>query len=168
MKIRCRHGWHSGDAEAAVVHAEFGHKMKIVLFTAPLAIPNMISPDVLQSINKAIRRHVQSKGDADSPWQNPLVPQDCVAAFAMAKLLTQKQFDHYLAVAPEGHVYGFFFERLGARVLSVFVDYPPRRLESRDDLTVIQGGRVLILEDDVISGVTLQLVPIPLEYAGTP
>ncbi len=76
----------------------------------------------------------------------------------MAKLLTENQFDRYLAVAPEGHVYGFFLEWLGARVLSVFVDYPPWQLETRDDLAVIRGGRVPILEDDIISGVTLQLV----------
>ena len=77
----------------------------------------------------------------------------------MAKLLTEKEvFDHCLAVAPEGHVYGFFFEGPGTQILPVLIAYPPKQLETRDDLTVSRDGRVLVLEDDVISGVTLQLV----------
>ena len=50
------------------------------------------------------------------------------------------------------------FELLGATVLSVHVDYPPRRCEVLDDLSVVRDKRVLILEDDVISGVTLGYV----------
>jgi len=56
-----------------------------------------------------------------------------------------------------GH-YGYFFEQLGARILAVHVDYPPRRCEVLDDLSILRDGRVLILEDDVVSGVTLRLV----------
>jgi len=55
-------------------------------------------------------------------------------------------------------VYGYFFERLGAKVLSVFVGYPPSEIRIFDDLSQFKGRRVLILEDDVISGVTLTLV----------
>ncbi len=125
----------------------------------------MINLKLLEQLSRDAYRHCSSKGDADSPWQNPLAPDDCVSAFMMAKTLTEKRlFDHYVAVAPEGHVYGFFFEKFGAKVLSVFVDYPPRKLEMRDDLRVIRGGRVLILEDDVISGVTLQLVVKGLKH----
>ena len=77
----------------------------------------------------------------------------------MARLLTGSgRFDHYLAVAPEGHIYGYFFERLGAKMLSVFTDYPPTHCESLDDLTVLKAGRVLLIEDDVIAGRTLRLV----------
>ncbi|WP_460597757.1 hypothetical protein [Geomonas sp. Red276] len=43
---------------------------------------------------------------------NNFIPHSAVAAFGMAKLLASK-FDRYLAVAPEGHIYGYFFERLG-------------------------------------------------------
>jgi hypoxanthine phosphoribosyltransferase len=63
-----------------------------------------------------------------------------------------------VAVAPEGHVYGYFFERFGNSLLSVHVDYPPRRCEVLDDLGVIRSKRVLILEDDVASGTTLRHV----------
>lgn len=77
----------------------------------------------------------------------------------MAKLLIRSsEHDYYVAIAPEGHVYGYFFEKLGAEVLSVYADYPPTKLEIVDDLTVIQGKRVLLIEDDVVSGTTLRLV----------
>ena len=120
----------------------------------------MVSKQLLEWVVADVRRHVRrSKGYEEGPWVNPLVPVDCVAAFTLARLLTGRGlFDHCVAVAPEGHVYGYFFERLGVPVLSVHVDYPPRRVEVLDDLAVIQGGRVLLLEDDVVSGVTLRLV----------
>ncbi|MBY0233171.1 MAG: hypothetical protein K2W96_28140, partial [Gemmataceae bacterium] len=54
--------------------------------------------------------------------------------------------------------YGWFLERLGARVLSVLVDYPPTLCVAEDDLSVLRGGRVLLIEDDVIGGRTLRLV----------
>jgi hypothetical protein len=88
-----------------------------------------------------------------------LTPIDSVSAFAMARFLTEENvFDVCVSVAPEGHVYGYFFERLGASVLSVHVDYPPRRCEILDDLELIRDRRVLILEDDVASGTTLRHV----------
>ncbi len=120
----------------------------------------MVSGQLLEWVVADVRRHVRrSKGYEEGPWVNPLAPADCVAAFSMARLLTDRSlFDHCVAVAPEGHVYGYFFERLGVPVLSVHVDYPPRRVEVLDDLAVVRGGRVLLLEDDVISGVTLRLV----------
>ena len=101
----------------------------------------------------------QSKGYEDAPYVNPLVPVDCVSAFMMARLLIERRiFDHYVSVAPEGHVYGYFFEQLGQPILSVYVDYPPRSFAALDDLSPVRDGRVLILEDDVVSGITLRLV----------
>jgi len=119
----------------------------------------MISQKLLDNVASQVRQHCrQAKGYEEGPWVNPLIPSDCVSAFMMARFLTQlKAFDNYVAVAPEGHVYGFFFERLGIGVLSAHVDYPPRRCEVLDDLSVLHGQRVLILEDDVVSGVTLRL-----------
>jgi hypothetical protein len=77
----------------------------------------------------------------------------------MAGFLTKRcALDHCIAIAPEGHVYLYFFKKLGVPVLSVYVDYPPRQCQSLDDLSVIRDRRVLLLEDDVISGVTLRLV----------
>lgn len=115
--------------------------------------------DYLQFVAGLIERHCQSRGYGPAPWQNPLTPVDSVAAFQMARLLVRDQpFDHYVTVAPEGHVYGFFFETFGVRMLAVEVGYPPRNVTEIDNLSVIRGGRVLILEDDVISGLTLRLV----------
>lgn len=120
----------------------------------------MIAHELLEKVAADVRRHVRhSKGYEHGPWVNPLVPVDAVHAFMMAGLLIDKHvFDHCVAVAPEGHVYGYFFEQLGARVLTVHVDFPPRHCEVLDDLSVLHNQRVLILEDDVVSGLTLRLV----------
>lgn len=116
--------------------------------------------DLLERVVADVSRHVRtSKGYEIQSFVNPLTPIDSVSAFAMARLLTEENvFDVCISVAPEGHVYGYFFERLGASVLSVHVDYPPRRCEILDDLELIRGRRVLILEDDVASGTTLRHV----------
>jgi hypothetical protein len=117
--------------------------------------PNQIRDRVLADV----RRHCEDKDYREGPGVNNFVPHDAVAAFAVARSLTRSGlFDRYVAVAPEGHIYGYFFERLGAEVLSVFTDYPPTRCESHDDLAVLRGGRVLLIEDDVIGGGTLRLV----------
>lgn len=121
----------------------------------------MVSQEVLERVLAEVDQHVRdSKGYETESWINPLTPVDSVAAFAMAKLLTDQQlFDHYVSVAPEGHVYDFFFERcFNASILSVHVDYPPRRCEVLDELDAVRGKRVLILEDDVASGTTLRYV----------
>jgi hypothetical protein len=53
----------------------------------------------------------------------------------MAKLLAG-QFDQYVAVAPEGHIYSYVFERLGIPVLSVHTDYPLTTCK-REDLSLL-------------------------------
>ena len=117
----------------------------------------MVPPQLLERVVAEVSRHVRaSKGYEEESFINPLTPVDSVAAFAMAKMLTeQNAFDVCVSVAPEGHVYGYFFQQFGAIILSVHVDYPPRRCVILDDLEVIRGKRVLILEDDVASGTTL-------------
>jgi hypothetical protein len=118
----------------------------------------MVSRKVLDAVLSDVRRHCQARGYREGPGINNFVPHDAVAAFGMADLLVQSGFDHYLAIAPEGHIYGYFFERLGVPVLSVFTDYPPTRCSAEDDLRAIEGRRVLLVEDDVIGGRTLRLV----------
>jgi hypothetical protein len=121
----------------------------------------MISPELLKRVEAEVGQHVrESKGYETESFINPLTPVNSVAAFAMAKALTERAlFDHCVSVAPEGHVYGFFFEKcFGASVLSVHVGYPPRGCTILDDLSPIRGARVLILEDDVASGTTLRHV----------
>jgi len=114
---------------------------------------------VLDRVAAEICRHCAAKGYVSGPNWNPLTPADSVAALAMARwLVGSRQFDEFVVVAPEGHVYGYFFERLGVRVLSVFVEYPPKSIQLVDDLAAIRGKRVLLIEDDVVSGVSLELV----------
>jgi hypothetical protein len=124
----------------------------------------MVSTRLLEQVVEAARGHSAAKGFVTGRNWNPLAPQDCVTALAMARTLTASgAFDEYIAIAPEGHVYGFFFERLGTSVLSIFVDYPPTCVELVDDLSVVTGRRVLLIEDDVVSGVSLRLVLNELE-----
>ncbi len=120
----------------------------------------MIPQQLTEYVTANIQQHVrQSKGFEQGPWVNPLIPVDCVQSFMMARMLIERKlFDICVAVAPEGHVYGYFFERLGASVLTVHVDYPPRTCQVLDDLSRLRGQRVLILEDDIVSGLTLRLV----------
>jgi hypothetical protein len=114
---------------------------------------------LLEQVAEAVRAHCAAKGHVGGRNWNPLAPYDSVAALAMARhLIGLGAFDQYVAVAPEGNVYGFFFERLEAQVLSVFVDYPPTRVDFVDDLSVVRGRRVLLIEDDIVSGNSLKLV----------
>jgi hypothetical protein len=119
---------------------------------------------LVKQVARQAREHCARRGYIDGPNWNPLEPQDPVAALAMARsLIGSGRFDHFVAVAPEGHAYGFFFERLGARVGSVFVDYPPREVTEAEGLFEVAGRRVLLIEDDVVSGVTLALVVAAVE-----
>lgn len=120
----------------------------------------MVPPQLLERVESEVAAHVrQSKGYETVSMINPLTPVDSVSAFAMARRLTAGNlFDVCVAVAPEGNVYGYFFARFGAAILSVHVDYPPRRCEILDDLSPLGGKQVLILEDDVASGMSLRHV----------
>jgi hypothetical protein len=118
----------------------------------------MVSKPIFDAVLEDVRRHCEAKGYRPGPGVNNFVPHDAVAAFGVAKLLASTGFDRYLAIAPEGHIYGYFLERLGLPVLSIFTDYPPTQCAAEDDLRTIVGQRVLLVEDDVIGGRTLRLV----------
>lgn len=107
----------------------------------------------------AVRAHVHRRGYREGEGINNFVPHDPVAAFGMAGyLLREHAHDVYLAVAPEGHIYGFFLEQLGARVDECWVDYPPTVCRLDLPAARVAGKRVLLIEDDVASGRTLRLV----------
>jgi hypothetical protein len=119
----------------------------------------MVSPELLHRVADKIRRHFAALGYVRGPNWNPLTAWDSVAAFAMARQLVQSgQFDDYVAIALEGHVYGYFFERTGVRLHAVFVDYPPKQVTLLDNFAAIRARRVLLVEDDIVSGVSLELV----------
>lgn len=122
-----------------------------------MIVPQELIDRVVESVEHYVR---DTKGYEQHEWGNPLSPVDVISAFTMAKLLTESgDYNQYVAVAPEGHIYGYFFDRCcSVRVLSVHVGYPPTGCELLDDMGVIQGQSVLLLEDDVASGKTLELV----------
>jgi hypothetical protein len=117
----------------------------------------METKNIYSAVCNDVQLYCIEKGYREGEGVNNFIPHDAIAAFGMAKLLAGK-FDRYVAVAPEGHIYGYFFEQLGIDILSVFTDYPPTRCTSEDELAVLENQRVLLIEDDVISGRTLQLV----------
>lgn len=119
-----------------------------------------VEPQLIARVNAEITAYYRSQpGYQDEPNANPMTPYDGVAAFALAEWLVQHGcFEECVAVAPEGYVYGYFFKQLGVHPLAVHVDYPPRRCVTLCDLAAIRERRILILEDDVVSGITLQLV----------
>lgn len=121
--------------------------------------------DISNRVVDKVQRHCQSKGYAEGQGVNNFVPHDCVAAFQMARFFVGRQtFDHFVAIAPEGHIYGYFLENLGVNVLSIYTDPPPATtVMMTEDFSVISGGKVLLIEDDVISGSTLRLVLTAVE-----
>jgi len=122
----------------------------------------MQTKSIYSAVCKDVQRHCMAKGYREEDGVNNFIPHDAIASYGVAKLLAGK-FDRYVAVAPEGHIYGYFLERMGISVLSVFTDYPPTCCTSEEDLTVLENQSVLLIEDDVISGRTLQLM---VDYIG--
>ena len=117
----------------------------------------MQTKSIYTAVCEDVQRHCMAKGYREGNGVNNFIPHDAIASYGVAKLLAGK-FDRYVSVAPEGHIYGYFLERMGISVLSVFTDYPQTCCTSDDDLTVLENKRILLIEDDVISGKTLQLV----------
>jgi len=91
---------------------------------------------IYSSVCEDVQRHCIAKGYREGDGVNNFIPHDSLAAFGMAKLLSGK---------------------------FVFTDYPPTQCTSEENLTVLENQRVLLIEDDVISGRTLQLV---VDYIG--
>jgi hypothetical protein len=112
--------------------------------------------DLLSAVFQDVERYCHNKGYHEGPGINNFVPHDPVLAFAMAKrLIGEGGFEHYVVVAPEGHIYGYFFEKLGARTMATGFPFPATRIELRDDFSIVRFKRLLIIKDVVVSGGTL-------------
>ncbi len=71
-------------------------------------VPRTLMERVLSNVDRHVRA---SRGYEVESFINPLTPGDSVAAFPMASSLTaQKAFNVCVSVAPEGHVYSYFFQ----------------------------------------------------------
>ncbi len=121
--------------------------------------------EMIRRVMVDVRRTGALRGFVSGPNWNPMVPYDPIASFAMAQhLLSSREYQAFVAIAPEGHLYGYFFEDLGATVLSVEVDYPPKTLSLGAGIDTIQNRDVLLIEDDVVSGTTLRRVLDELDF----
>ncbi len=89
-----------------------------------------------------------------------VAPHDFLASFRTAFEAVKHGYDYALIVGPEGFAYEPFFRDLGLKTLAVNIPEAEwggkRSFKAFDDLSVLEGKRVLVVEDDVRSGATLQ------------
>lgn len=103
-----------------------------------------------QSKEAAQRRNVE----------NSHYPSNPLAAFTAAQTAVKKGFDVALIIGPEGFAYEPYFRDLGLPTLAINIPESGedefRTVELLDNLSELQGKRVLVVEDDVHTGATLQ------------
>ncbi len=94
--------------------------------------------------------------------ENPHNPNEPAAAFKAAHLAVNKGFEIALIIGPEGFAYEPYFKDLGIQTIAINIpesgEGEERTVALLDDLTSLHGKKVLIVEDDVRSGATLQKV----------
>lgn len=87
-------------------------------------------------------------------------PHNYCEAFHCAQRAMKDKYDYALLVGPEAFPYAPLFEDLGLPLVSVNIpeaDYGGERsFRSFDNLKVLRNKRVLVVEDDVQSGATLE------------
>jgi hypoxanthine phosphoribosyltransferase len=92
--------------------------------------------------------------------ENMHYPSNPLAAFNTARKAVKEGFNVALIVGPEGFAYEPYFQDLGISTLAVNIPESspdePRTIELLDDLSKLQGKKVLVVEDDVRTGATLQ------------
>jgi len=99
--------------------------------------------------------------------ENLHMPSKLAAAFSAALEAVKNKYDVALIVGPEGFSYEPFFQDFG--IPTVAVNIPefrlgePRTITIFDELSALRNKRVLVVEDDVRSGATLQKVLEHLE-----
>lgn len=94
--------------------------------------------------------------------ENPHVPSYPLAAFHTARQAVKDGFDVALIVGPEGFAYEPYFHDLGLSTLAVNIPESgkdePRSIQLFDDLSALEGRKVLVVEDDIRTGATLQKI----------
>ena len=92
--------------------------------------------------------------------ENPHYPSNPLAAFNAAQKAVREGFDIILIVGPEGFAYEPYFQDLGMPTVAVNIpesgENEPRTIKLFEDLTALQGKKVLVVEDDIRTGATLQ------------
>lgn len=92
--------------------------------------------------------------------ENSHYPSNPLAAFHVAQMAVKKGFDIAIIVGPEGFAYEPYFRDFGVPTVAVNIpesrEGEPRTIKLIDDLSVLRGKSVLVVEDDVRTGATLQ------------
>lgn len=113
--------------------------------------------------SELIRVRYRKQGDEAAQRrsvENPHYPDNPLAAFNAAQRAVKEGFDVALIVGPEGFAYEPYFRDLGVPTVAVNIpesrEDEPRSIKLFDDLSALQGKKVLVVEDDVRTGATLQ------------
>lgn len=92
--------------------------------------------------------------------ENPHYPTNPVGAFSAAQDAVKKGYDIALIVGPEGFAYEPYFSDLGVQTIAVNIpesgEYESRTIKLFDDLSMLRGKKVMVVEDDVRTGATLE------------
>lgn len=134
--------------------ASIDNCIRTIKLTEPLPV------DFAQTL---INERYKDKGDEAAKKRNVKnthYPSKPVAAFSAALEAVKDGYDVALIVGPEGFAYEPFFQDLGLPTLAVdipeFREGAPRIIEVFDELAELRGKRVLVVEDDIRSGATLE------------
>src|SRR3989338_1829696 len=91
---------------------------------------------------------------------NPHDPNNPLGAFSAARRAVKKGFNVALIVGPEGFGYEPYFLDLGMPTVAVNIpesgEGETRTIKLFDDLSALRGKKVLVVEDDIRTGATLQ------------
>lgn len=94
--------------------------------------------------------------------ENPHYPSNPLAAFSAARKAVKQGFDIALIVGPEGFAYEPYFIDLGVPTIAVNIpesrENEPRTIKLLEDLAAVKDKKVLVVEDDVRTGATLQKI----------
>ena len=93
---------------------------------------------------------------------NPHIPSDPDLAFQAAIKAVRHGYDAAIVVGPEGFAYEPYFNDLGLQTVAVNIPESepggPRSLQIIDKLESLKGKKVLVIEDDIRTGATLEKV----------
>ncbi len=94
--------------------------------------------------------------------KNIHVPSSPLEAFDAAKRAVEQGYEIALIVGPEGFAYEPYFLDLGIQTVAINIpesgEGENRSLEIFDDMSALVGKKVIVVEDDVRTGATLEKV----------
>lgn len=156
-------------SEATSIYRQHQDNLKLNVYSVPAALANFkgilstaqslpyeFEKDLFEArYKKQIEEAAKKRG-----IENIHYPSEPLAAFDAARMAIKKGFDIALIVGPEGFSYEPFFRDLGLPTVAVNIpeyrENEVRTVKLLDDLSVLQNKKVLVVEDDVRTGATLQ------------